>query len=132
MVPPASHPKAGMAPWKTPKTIAVRNVWAKETLLMEILPVSATAKQSADKARAINRTVRTSKSGTAKQVCHRIPEHGNVHSKRHNLDKSDPMKEKAIVTRQYEHYLNPIVSTFISSFVLPSVPSFVVVASWVS
>jgi len=49
-----------------------------------------------------------------------------------SLDKSDLMNKKAIVMPGDQHYLNPVVSTFISSFVLPSVLSFLIFASWVS
>ena len=48
------------------------------------------------------------------------------------MDESDLLNEQAIVMPGYQHYLNPIVSTFSSSSVLPSVLSFLILASWVS
>jgi hypothetical protein len=48
----------------------------------------------------------------------------------HNLDQSDLLNKQAIVMSGYQHYLYPIMGdTFISSFVLPSVPSFLMLAS---
>jgi len=50
----------------------------------------------------------------------------------HKMDKSDLLNKQAIVMLWYQRYLNPVVSTFIPSFVLPSVLSLVILASWVS
>jgi hypothetical protein len=50
----------------------------------------------------------------------------------HNLDESDLLNKQTFVMLEYQHYLNPIVSKFISSFVLSSVLSFLILASWVS
>jgi hypothetical protein len=47
------------------------------------------------------------------------------------VDESDLPKKQAIVMPGYQHYLNPIMGAFISSFVLPSVLSFPILASWV-
>jgi len=47
------------------------------------------------------------------------------------MDEGDLLDEQAIVTPGYQYYLNPIMGTFISSFVLPSVLSFPILASWV-
>jgi hypothetical protein len=48
------------------------------------------------------------------------------------MDKGDLMNKKAIIVPKYQRYSNTVVSTFISSFVLPSVLSFAILASWVS
>jgi hypothetical protein len=48
------------------------------------------------------------------------------------LDESDLPKKQAIITSGYQHYASPIMGAFISSFVLPSVLSFPILASWVS
>lgn len=49
----------------------------------------------------------------------------------HKMNQSDLLNRQAIVMPGYHHYLNPTMGdTFISSFVLPSVPSFLILASW--
>jgi hypothetical protein len=47
------------------------------------------------------------------------------------LDESDLLNKQAIVMPGYQCYLSPIMGTFISSFVLPSVFSSLILASWV-
>ena len=61
---------------------------------------------------------------TAWETCRVYPILSNI------MDKSNMPKKQAMVMSKYQHYLNPIMGTFISSLVLPSVLSFLIPASW--
>jgi hypothetical protein len=55
MVRPANHPRIAIMNWDSPKAKEVRNIWRRVTIGIEMLPLRATAKQSADKPTAIKR-----------------------------------------------------------------------------